>query len=81
MADALSEKVSSLFRQANFVGHGLSLVAYGRIVFFVARFLLKDPSDIGIYTTLICLLLYYVFGISFTINLIQSLMPSYSNEK
>jgi hypothetical protein len=38
MADALSEKVSSLFRQANFVGHGLSLVLYGRIVFFVARF-------------------------------------------
>jgi hypothetical protein len=61
MVDVSFEKMSFLLRQANFVGLGLCLVLYGRLAFLVVG----DFSylrGVGIYTTLIGFLLYYVFG-------------------
>jgi hypothetical protein len=72
MADTPSKKLSLLIREANFVTLGLELVFYGMLALIVAgefSYLLV----LGIYTTLICFLLYYFFGISFTVSLTQSL--------
>jgi hypothetical protein len=70
MADIQSEKLPLLNLEANFVALGLQLVFHGILaVPFIAE--LSYLLDIGIYTTLICFLLYYFFGIteSTTFNL------------
>jgi hypothetical protein len=61
MADAQAQETSFLTRQANFVQIGLDLVFYGKIASLVAM----DSVyffDVGIYTTLVGFLLYYVFS-------------------
>jgi hypothetical protein len=68
MADTSSEKLSFLILETEFVSLGLGLVFYGMLALLVAG----DVSyhrDIGIYTTLICFLLYYFSGTSPTLNL------------
>jgi hypothetical protein len=75
MADTQFEKLSFLTRQTEFVVLGLDLLFYGMLALVVAG----DFScllDIGIYTTLICFLLYYFFGICFHLSLTVSLTAS-----
>ena len=75
MADTPSGTLAVLTRQSDFVVLGLDLVFYGMLALVVARefsYLL----DLGIYTTLICFLLYYFFGISFILSLTRSLSTS-----
>jgi hypothetical protein len=70
MADTPSDKLSFLVMEANFVAFGLGLVFHGILaVLFSGEF--TYLLDIGIYTTLICFLLSYFFGIteSTTFNL------------
>jgi hypothetical protein len=68
MADTPSDKFSFLVMEANFVAFGLELVFHGILaVLFSGEF--SYLLDIGIYTTLICFLLYYFFGISSTFHL------------
>ena len=74
MADRISEKFSLLIREAWFVSFGLDLVFYGMLALLVAGEL-SYLLDIGIYTTLICFLLYYFFGISLTLSLTWFLTP------
>jgi hypothetical protein len=48
--------------QAQFLSFGLGLVFYGTVAFLVAG----DCShhfDVGVYTTLVCFLIYYFFSI------------------
>ena len=62
MANTPSEKLSFFIREAEFVVLGLDLMFYGMLALLLAG----DVSyllDIGVYTTLICFLLYYFFGI------------------
>jgi hypothetical protein len=68
MADTPSEKLSFLILETEFICLGLDLVFYGMLTLLVAGDL-SYLLDIGIYTTLICFLLYYFFGISFTFDL------------
>jgi hypothetical protein len=75
MADTPSETSTFLNLEAGFVSLGLNLVFYGMLALGNAGDA-SYPLDIGIYTTLICFLLYYFFGISSTLNLTWSLTAS-----
>jgi hypothetical protein len=74
MADTLPKKLS-LVLETNFVVLGLDLVFYGMLALLVVG-VLSYLLNIGIYTILICFLLYYFFGISFTSSLTHSLTTS-----
>jgi hypothetical protein len=79
MADTPSEKLS--FLEANFVAFGLELVFHGILaVLFIGEF--SYLVDTGIYTTLICFLLYYFFGIAeSTTFYLHGLLLLCSNER
>jgi hypothetical protein len=72
MAETPSAKLSFLIRQTELVALGLERVFYGMLSSVFAG-LFSHPHDKGIYTTLICFLLYYFFGISLTLSLTESL--------
>jgi hypothetical protein len=63
MADISSEKLSFLILETEFVSLGLNLIFYGMLALLVTGDVSYLP-DIGIYTTIICFLFYYFFGIS-----------------